>query len=376
MATALKRGRTWTAYYEVGRTPEARRKKGTKGGFKTKKEAEQHAQEQERAIREGRYAAPGKLTVGTYMGQWLADYAESRLRPKTAQSYAGVVARYITPNLGHIALTELRPAHVEAFYGALQRRGLAPATNRQTHVILKSALKRAVRLGLLAVNPCGAVDAPRLKRPEMPSVTAGQAQELVQAAGDGALGTLFKVLLYTGLRRSEGLALTWEDIDLAAGTLSVRRSLHHVKGQGTVIEPPKSSKSRRQVDLSASTVAFLKAWRIAQTEQRLRIGPLWQGEGWVFTNETGGHLEPDTVTHAFGKLAKKLGLAISLHGLRHAHASLLLQQGVPLKIVSERLGHSTIAITGDVYSHVTPGLGKTAAQEFDRAMLAPAVTNG
>lgn len=307
------------------------------------------------------------------MESWLVDYAESQLCPKTAQGYTGVVARYITPNLGHVLLTELRPAQVEAFYGALQRRGLAPATNRQTHVILKSSLKRAVRLGLLAVNPYAAVDAPRLKHPEMPSITPEQAQELGQAAGDGALGTLFKVLLYTGLRRSEALAVTWQDIDLTAGTVSVTRSLHHVRGQGTVIEQPKSSKSRRQVDLSASTVAFLKAWRLSQTEQRLRVGPLWQDEGWVFTNETGKHLEPDTVTRAFGKLAKRLGLAISLHDLRHAHASLLLQQGVPLKIVSERLGHSSIVITGDVYSHVTPGLDKTAAQEFDRAMLALAL---
>ena len=174
---------------------------------------------------------------------------------------------------------------------------------------------------------------------------------------------------YTGMRRGELAGLQWPDIDFENGMISVRREIVFVPKKGYLVTSLKSAKGRRAIDITPNVVIELQRHRATQAEQRLSVGSAWKNEGWVFAKDDGSHLIPTTVSRAFTALRKELGLPpVRLHDLRHTHATLLLQGGVHLKVVQERLGHSTIAITADTYSHVTPGLQKAAARDFQTMM--------
>jgi len=193
--------------------------------------------------------------------------------------------------------------------------------------------------------------------------------KLLAAADEEGYGALFTVSAHTGLRRSELLGLQWKDIDLTHGSLSVQRSLHHIPKQGYVITEPKSARGRRTIALGPALINELRRHRAMQAEQRLVAGSVWQSSEWVFTRPDGRPLDPAIVSRRFSKLVLKLELPkVRLHDLRHTHATLLLAEGVHPKIVQERLGHSSISITLDTYSHVLPGLQEQAAVAFESAL--------
>ena len=362
MATAIKRGKTWTAYWEVGRDPATRkRQQTTKGGFRVKvgKDGEtgalDYAHEQERAVRDGAYVPPVKLTVQSFLERWLADYASHKTRPRTVEGYEGVIKRYVVPILGSIELQRLTPAAIQRLYGKLLTQGLSGRTVLHVHRVLKESLAWAVRWQLLVRNPGDAVSAPKPKHYEPVVLTPEAANKLLTAAKGMEIETPIMLALSTGLRRGELVGLHWADVNLDAGYLIVTQSVQVVVGKGIVTFAPKTARSRRRIALSRETVSALRVHKARQAAERLRLGPLWHDEGWVFTGPDGRVMRPDGLTQRFALIVRSIGWeGLRFHDLRHAHASFLLLQGQHPKVVSERLGHATIAITMDTYSHLLP----------------------
>lgn len=243
------------------------------------------------------------------------------------------------------------------------------------HRILFEALSYSVKQGLLARNVAEAVDPPRPERKKMVILAAEDIPKFLEAARETPYYCFFFTLLYTGLRRGEALALRWRDVDLDMASLSVVQTLHRLSGSGYIIKEPKSPRSRRSVTLPPSLALLLRQYRAKQEMKRLLLGKSLTDDDFVFAHPDGAHLDPATVTHALGKVIRKAGLPnVRLHDLRHTHATLMMKAGIHPKIVSERLGHASIAITLDTYSHVMPGLQEAAARRFDEDLLDSPVT--
>ncbi len=368
-----KRGKdSWQLIYELPRGTDGRRNQAIHTVHGTKRDAETKLRELITAAERGDYVAPTKETVGTFLEKWLDTYAATNTSLRTQRDYRGKAYRYLIPALGTLPLTALRPEHVQGLYADLLGRGLSRRTVLHTHRILKEALSHAVKWRLVARNVCDAVDAPRPERKEMVALDGDGVSRLLYAATGSPYRDVFFVALYTGLRRSEVLALRWPDVDLDRGTIRVVAGLHRLTGMGLVLLPTKTARSRRQVTITQEVVDVLRSIRGSQLMAKMELGPAWQDTGFVFTKPDGRPMDPEKVTHAFTSIVRAAGLnGVRLHDLRHTHASLMLQAGVHPKIVSERLGHAGVAITLDTYSHVLPGLQEEAADRFSKLLARP-----
>jgi len=339
----------------------------------TKKDAEKRLAELLHQIDTGTFMKPGKTTLAEYLERWLKDYVWPNLAPRTAEGYQYIIRIHLIPCLGNIHLTQLKPEHLQRYYSDRLscgrwdgNGGLSPRSVRHHHMALHSALQNAVKWGLILRNPADAVDPPRCSRSEIHTLDEDGVQAFLEATKHTSYYPIFYLAIYSGMRRSELLALRWEDVDLIFSQVYVNRSLHHLRDGSFVFRQPKTSNGRRTVALSPSTVLVLKEHRENQEAQCLMMGTLLRDDDLVYSNLDGSPLLPDTVSHAWTKLAKRLGKPeIRLHDARHSHASLMLKQGVHPKIVQERLGHASIQTTLDIYSHVAPGLQQAAAAHFD-----------
>jgi integrase len=233
-------------------------------------------------------------------------------------------------------------------------------------VVLREALGHAVKREQLARNPADATTPPRPQRKTIEMWDVDTINGFLDAASDSPYRGYYDLAVLTGMRGSELCGLKWENVDLTAGKLMVVSTLQRIYGKGLLEGQPKTAKSRRSLALSARALAGLKRIRRQQAEQKLAAGSAWKGTGFVFTQPDGKPIDPDALTHDFQDIVRKAELPhLTLHGLRHAHATLLLTRGIHPKVVSERLGHSTISITMGTYSHVLPGLQEEAAQVLD-----------
>jgi integrase len=311
----------------------------------------------------------GNLTVGEYLERWLKDSVTGTVRQSTYERYEYAVRPHIKPALGRIELKGLTPAHVRRFYREKLEAGLAPATVHKMHVVLHKALDQAVADGLIPRNATDALKLPRIHQDEIDPLTAEEAGRLIQAARGDRLGALYTLAIHTGLRQGELLALKWEDLDLEAGTLRVRRTLTRAGGKHALAEP-KTKKSRRTVRLTAGAAAALRTHLQRQMDEMERLGSLYRTGGLVFANEIGGIINPSNLRNrSFARLLKRAGLSkIRFHDLRHTCATLLLSENVNPKIVSEMLGHASIAITLDTYSHVLPTMQESAIRALEDAL--------
>lgn len=310
---------------------------------------------------------PTGTTTGAFLAGWVTD-VHQYVRPATHREYARHVAHYWTPELGSVELTALTPAHVERAMARLEKR-VSKMTVRHARATLRRALHDAQRQGLVTRNVASLSRVPKVERREMHALTRDEASRLVEATTDDPYGPLFAVAVGTGLRLGELLGLRWSDIDLDARSLTVRRALSRAEGGGFAFGDPKTARSRRTVMLPAVAVDGLRRQRVRQAEAKLAAGTAWQDrDGLVFTDDVGRWIHPNGVSHAWRATADRLGFTVRLHDLRHTAATLMLAAGVPLKVVSETLGHSSIAITADVYAHVTPDLRREAADAMDRAL--------
>jgi len=313
------------------------------------------------------YDAEG-LKLGEYLGRWLEDSVKGTVRNTTYERYEQISRARIVPMLGGVKLKALSPTHVRGLYKE-KLSSLSPRTVQYIHVTLHKALKQAVSDGLIPRNATEAVKPPQVRREEIRPLTPEQVKMLLEAASGDRLEALYVLAVHTGLRQGELLGLKWDDIDLETGTLQVRRALTTAKG-GPRLAAPKTKGSRRRVSLTGSAAQALKSHLERQLEEIDRAGSLWQENGLVFASETGAPLDRrDLTSRRFKPLLKRAGLThFRFHDLRHTCATLLLTQNVNPKVVSEMLGHSSIAITLDTYSHVLPNMQDSAAHALEVAL--------
>jgi integrase len=312
----------------------------------------------------------GSLTLGEYLDRWLADSVKDTVRLTTYQGYERICRLHIKPSLGQVRLKDLAVVQVRGLYRERLEAGLAPRMVQLVHVTLHKALKQAVMDGLIPRNVTEAVKAPRPEKKEIKPLSSEQARALLEAAEGDRLEALYVLAVTTGMRQGELLGLKWEDVDLEAGTLQVRRTLSTRAGRGFSFSPPKTIKGRRSIKLPEVAKRSLKRHRKAQLEERMKLAGLWEDNELVFASRVGTPVgRQELVTRSFKPLLSQAGLPdIRFHDLRHTCATLLLGKGVHAKFVQELLGHATISITLDTYSHVLPGMGDAAAGAMDEAL--------
>lgn len=341
------------------------------GGHATRREAKAALNELVNKINKGNHVEPCKITLAAYLeDQWLPGL-QAAVRPATLDSYTKNVGWHIAPALGHHRLQALTAGHLNAFYGHLLSEGrrdgqggLSVKTVRYIHGILRTALRDAADEGLVLQNVATKAKPPKLKAAKAREMKTWSAQNLKAFYGHlqaDRLFALWRLAGSTGMRRGELLGLRWENVDLDAARVSVRDTL--VSVNYTVIHgDAKTQKGVRVVDLDPITVTALRAHRRRQLEERLAWGSAYQDTDLVFTRENGTPIHPDRLSQIFRGHVRKAGLpAIRLHDLRHTHATLALKAGVPVKVISERLGHADVAFTMNTYAHASPGMQAEAA---------------
>ena len=366
----------WMARISVGRDPKSGTLKRAYFYGKTRQEVAEQLTKALHDHKQGTFAAPHKLTLGAWLDTWLIDYKKPRIRPVTFDTYTLLVRRHLKPSLGHIALRELRPEHVHRYQNEKGKQGLDARTIRLHHVVLSNALAQAEKNGLVTRNVCRLVVPPRHTRKERGTLTVEQVTtQFLPALQDDRLYAAYLTLFMGGLRRGELLGLRWQDIDLTAGVLHVRQTLvrvcTHAAGTKTrlVFQEPKTETSRRAVPLPEVCLAALRHHKARQAEGRLLLGQAYQKHGLVFAQADGTPIDPRRINLYFTQALKRAGLpAIRLHDARHTYATWMLEQGVSPKVVQTMLGHSSISITLDVYSHVSLALEKQAAATLNAAL--------
>lgn len=371
-----KRGTAWYLVLELDPHPDGRRRQQwVRTTARTKKEAEQ---ERTRLLRErdtGSDLDPTTMTVGQYLPHWLATTKQGHVTDGTLKSYRLLMNKHLIPALGKTLLVKLTAMHVARCYADLIASGLAPRTMRNVHVVLGGALADAVRWRLIQRNVSAETQLPRVRNAPRDLWDAATLQTVLAASAGHQFEGLIHLLAGTGMRRGELLALQWRDVQLDEGVVTVQRGLAQHEGK-LVSRPPKTAASRRRISLAATTIAALRAHRIRQHEARLLAGAAWQDNDLVFPNLVGKLLWPSYVEVTWSKMIASLGVApLHMHDLRHLHATLLLEAGVHPKVVQERLGHTSIKMTMDLYSHVSVTMQKTAATAIDAALRPGIVTD-
>jgi integrase len=337
----------------------------------TREEAEQLAARLAAELN-GRNDEVRSLTFGAYLTSTWLPGKKINLARSTWDGYRRKINRHVLPAIGQVNIRRLRAHHLERLYDRMLhptdgRRALARKTVLEVHLIIRGALQDAVKRGLVSRNVALVAHAPKLRsipKVEQQAWNAQQLQAFLQAAAGHRLFPAFWVLASTGMRRSELLGLRWDDIDLKRSCVSVNRGLvavayelHESRG--------KTPNSRRAIDLDETTVKVLTAWRGWQHAEQEAAGV--ESDGWVFTNTDGNPVHPHSISQTFERIAGRAGVPrIRLHDLRHTHGTLLIKAGVPVKVVSERLGHANPAFTIDTYQHVLPGMQAEAARTFEK----------
>lgn len=329
---------------------------------RTRQEVVRRLAQAQRDLQLGLPLADERQTLAQYLEGWLETIAPT-LRPDTVQRHREYVELHIVPGLGRHKLARLTPQQVQAFYADRLATGLASTTVNHMHATLHKALESAVRLGIIPRNVSDLVEVPRVRESQMHVLSREEARRLLDAVSGHRLEALFALALATGMRQGELLALHWREVDLEDGVLRVRATLKRNKRTGEwLFAEPKTRRSRRQIALAGEIVATLRQHRMRQAEERLRAGSAWQDMDLVFCSPVGEPLSARGVVRQLEKVLARAGVSrIRFHDLRHTAATLLLAARVNPKIVSEMLGHASISITLDIYSHVLPDMQQDAA---------------
>ena len=306
------------------------------------------------------------MTVAQYLRRWLQDtITSSELKDRTKYDYAGIVRLHLEPGLGRIRLIKLAPTDIRAMLNRKREAGLSPRRVQYIHAVLRIALGQAEGDGLVFRNAAKLVKVNGGSQVEILPFSVEEARTFLAAVRGDRLEALYVTALTLGMRQGEILGLQWPDIDLALGMVAIRRTLVRVNGTITFPEP-KTERSRRGLWLPQMTIDALRAHHVRQTEERLIAGPLWKDTGLVFTTVTGEPLRDSSVTKAFQRVLHTAGLRNQrFHDLRHAAASFLLAQGFEMREIMGILGHSSIALTANLYTHLMPAVKQEAAARMD-----------
>ncbi len=364
----------WEARFTVGRDPGTGKQIQRSVYGSTQKEVRQKLAQAVAALDNGDYFEPAKMTLARWVEIWLEEYTGDK-KYLTVKHYKAQCRAHIVPSLGAVKLSELTTPQIQAFYNHLQREGLASKSVRNIHGILTKCLSTAVQVGYLRNNPASAVTLPKVVKKDIQPLTDEQVRDFLRVSAADEYEILLKVILFTGLRESEAIGLTWDCIDFKAGTVTICKQLQKwpLSDGGFTFAPLKNDKTRI-IKPAASVIALLsRRWK-EQTEQRLRAGEAWQGwqsaeerkAALVFTTLTGTNLSPQTVYNHYKKLSAQIGAPDSqVHDLRHTFAVLSLQNGDSVKTVQGNLGHATAAFTLDVYGHVSEKMKEDSAARME-----------
>ncbi len=377
-----KRGK-WYARYEMAAGPDGERMQKMQAlpDAPNKKQAEAALRDILQRLDQGTFVEPSQRTLASFLlDEWIPARRDS-LKPPTFESYTQNIRLHVVPTLGATPLQKLMPGHLNRLYADLRESGrcdgnggLSPRSTRYIHTIIRKALDDALKWGLVVRNVADAAAPPSGRRTsdtEMKSWTVDDLRTFLSSLTDDRLYAAWLLAATTGMRRGEILGLRWSDIDLDSTSLSVRQTLISVSYK-MQFSTPKTERSRRTVALDVATVKALRTHRTAQLEERLAWGEAYEDRGLVFTRENGAPIHPDTFAQWFPKHVNRAGVpSIRFHDVRHTHASLALQAGVPVKVVSERLGHASAGFTLDVYAHVMPGMQAEAAKTVAALFVGP-----
>lgn len=360
-----KHGR-WSFRISGGTDPATGKRVIVRGrSYSTKREAQQERNEAAAKVGQGRYVKPTRQTLAEYLPGWFAHHrtpSGQPLRPTTAENYARYIEQDLRPSaLGRVRLEDIRRHHINAFIEDLTAAGRGPTTVRRIVAVLQAAMRAATIDQLIPDNPATMLRLPATEAHQFEPWEPAQIGTFLDVAAQNRLGAFFEVATFTGMRRGELLGLRWSDVDVARGVITVRRN-RTTAGVEQVDGPTKTKAGARILDLDDRTVGALLAWQLAQGAERAAWGPAWEGSGYVFTYENGSPIKPQYVTRLFEALRKQAHLPVmTLHGLRHMNASLMLAAGTPMVVVSKRLGHSNLAVTADIYSHLVGSASRDAA---------------
>lgn len=374
---------TWCGQVTVGINPATGKSRRPTFYGRTRAEVVAKMTDAKHKVQTGTYIEPTSFTLGQWLDKWLTEYKKGQLKPSTYQSYAGLVARHIKPALGSVPLAKLQAHNLQAFYNEKlasgrisvgkhegtekQDSGLSTRVVRYFHAVIREALQQAVKEGLLPRNVADATSPPAMKHKPMRPLTEDELLTFLGAAKEDRFFAAYLLAVTTGLRRGELLGLCWDSVDLKGAAIVVQRQLLVLEDEankyGFVLDDTtKSESGRRSISLTDDAVRELKAHRKRQLQEKIILGPAYQDKGLVFCKEDGSPVDPRNFTKRFQRILRAAGLPqVRLHDLRHTHASLLLARGVHPKVVQERLGHASITMTLDLYSHLAPGLQEAAA---------------
>ena len=361
----------WEARYTVGRDSGTGKQVQRSVYGATQQDVRKKLAQLTTAIDSGTYKEPCKMTVGQWLDIWMADYMGG-VKPSTAFLYGEQIRLHIRPALGAVKLEALNTHTIQGFYNGLRTereggRPLSPKSVKNIHGILHKALQQAVAVGYLRFNPADACTLPRAEKKEISPLDEEQIGTFLKAIEGHRHELLYKVALFTGMREGEVLGLMWDCVDFEKGTITIKRQLRREqkKGGAYYITTPKNDKPRT-ITPAPWVMKLLRSQKARQAEQQLKMGPLWEGSGMVFTNETGGYLSYRTVYDCFKRIVAQMGTpSTRFHDLRHTFAVASLRAGDDIKTVQGNLGHHTAAFTLDVYGHVTEQMKKDSAQRME-----------
>lgn len=374
MATYRKRNDKWEfTLYTGNLDSNGKRERIYKGGFKTKKEAEKIVANIVTQLEKGIYVTPQKLTVSEYLDKWLKEYASTNVRYSTYKRYEQIVRVHIKPYMGNCELSKLNPLTIQEFYTHCKEKlNNSSTTIRHYHSMLHKALKQAVSWRLISINPADAVQAPKNAERQLQVYNQDELNRLLDRLKSMSVYYATMLSATTGMRLGEVAGLTWDKVDLDKGIIYVEKQLQEVNGTLELL-PLKSKSSNRKIVLLDFTIKELKRLKIEQKENKLQYSEYYQGSNFVIRQkETGLPYDPDYISRNFRRTLKEYGICeqlqipyIRFHDLRHTHATLMLKANIHPKIVAERLGHSSINLTLNTYSHVLPDMQQEAVSKLN-----------
>jgi integrase len=353
----------WDFAVTLGRDPvTGKRKQITRRGFPTKKAAERELTKLIAEYERGSHIDLSKLTLATYLTDRWLPARKAKLRATTYARYESIINVHLVPGLGAIPIQKLRPEALQAWYAKLGKR-LSPKSVANIHGVLHKALNDALKWGLVGRNVADLVELSKGSSPAQEVWSPAQLKTFLASVATDRLAAAWRLLAATGLRRGEIIGLRWSDVDLDTATIRIAETLVMVNSE-VAKSAPKTEKGKRTLSIDPVTLAALKTWRATQAAERLAVGPRYVDSGRVFTLPDGSPLNPHRFSIWFGQRARAAGLpVIRLHDVRHSYATAGLAAGVPLKIMSARLGHANTAITADLYQHVLPSMDAAAADQ-------------
>ena len=338
---------------------------------KSKKEVMQKLRQVTTDIDSGTYTEPCDLTVGEWLDTWLTTYLQN-VKPRTIESYEMNIRLHLKPGLGAVKLQVLNAPQVQNFYNELAKHhGKNPALSAKTihciHGILHKALKKAIQIGYIRNNPTEVCELPRKERKEITPMEPEQISEFLRRIRGHEFEDVYVVTMFTGLRRGEVAALTWDCVDFDTSTIYINKQLQKIVGHPREFELVSTKNGKaRIVSVAPSVMGRLRRLQREQAIQRLKMGPEWHNTNFVFCNEVGNHFSPNTIYNEFKKIVIEMGLPkLRFHDLRHSYAVAALTAGDDIKTVQANLGHATATFTLDVYGHVTDQMRRASASRME-----------